>query len=754
MSISMSDNNKTNNKVTITDLDTHKNKLIDSRDLLHWNRWDILAKYYYTYLYFIFGGDLPKWVSELYSDHILVLNGGMEEETHFQTKSKHGLESFIYQFHDLINKIKNNGFDNKFPIPITSARTILNGGHRIAISANLGLHIPINLIPNINTTLNFTSFCFQDRIKYESLMPKLNEKYKKISKNSLQQWQNDSIALHMLLNNTCKYKIVVFFSESNFVEHQSEINKFWDSININLVYQKPITLTRTGIYKMIQHLYCFEPKVSINNKTSHTYHISHLNDKYKSIIQIITGDVNTLIKLSKSGGQFKTQLRNILGHNDTIHISDTDNDTLVSGKLFLNQASLDFINSAAVNIFSKTQSQFTAYHKYIDNLYKLYQNTVNTANTSNTVNTVNTLDNMDYNNFQNSFCIVSSFVLSLYGIRVSNDIDFIYNNEIIPVSLHDRINKISHNKYSKYYDESIKNIIYNPELHFYYMGWKCLTLDGIYKMKTNRAEIKDIVDCQLINNFTQNYHLKHNLTIITTTHIIPSAPSTHIIETMLESLHKHIAGSQFANHLIFLDSNVEDDRYQQYLNNLMQLKEKYPNIYIIDIPASGLKANYINGIKLTQTPIILFMEHDWIFTENIPIDKLINVMNSNNNVNYIKFSKRNNMEIGGWDKILEKDTTIKTINLIKTDSWTNHPHLVKKTKWIDEWLTYINPNIKATKSYGLEDVMYNKYQNDIKIKGFAIAHKKWGCYNWETYSGKSCIYHEDGSEHYINEKNK
>jgi hypothetical protein len=65
----------------------------------------------------------------------------------------------------------------------------------------------------------------------------------------------------------------------------------------------------------------------------------------------------------------------------------------------------------------------------------------------------------------------------------------------------------------------------------------------------------------------------------------------------------------------------------------------------------------------------------------------------------------------------------------------------------------ISVTIEFTLSYGLEDVMYNKYQNDIKIKGFAIAHKKWGCYNWETNSGKSCIYHEDGSEHYTNENN-
>ncbi len=82
-------------------------KDIDSTKLLPWNRWDILVKYYYVYMYLIYEKNPPEWINQLYHDHILVLNGGKEERTVFQLNVKNTTTQFIKDFHELIQNIKN-----------------------------------------------------------------------------------------------------------------------------------------------------------------------------------------------------------------------------------------------------------------------------------------------------------------------------------------------------------------------------------------------------------------------------------------------------------------------------------------------------------------------------------------------------------------------------------------------------------------------------------------------------------------------
>jgi hypothetical protein len=213
---------------------------------------------------------------------------------------------------------------------------------------------------------------------------------------------------------------------------------------------------------------------------------------------------------------------------------------------------------------------------------------------------------------------------------------------------------------------------------------------------------------------------------------------------MLESLYGNVIGSRYVNHYVFVDSDITNPNREQYITNLNKLRNTYSNLYIIEVFDSGLKTNYINGLRLSKTPYIFFVEHDWVFLEKIPLNRFIEIMNNNNHINFIKLSKRDNMEVGGWDGILEESFIH---DLIKTSSWSNHPHVARKNKWVDEWLNIIDPSVKAIKSYGVEDVMYSKYQEDINKFGFTKAHEKWGCYNWRTNSGIACIKHLDGSDY-------
>lgn len=715
--------------------------MIKATKLLRWNRWDIIAKHYYAYLYNIYSGKPPKWIIDLYEDHINVLNGGIEKTTQFQLQTKYTSKQFLADFNALIDNITVNGFNTEHPIPLSKNDAILNGGHRIAISANYNLKIPTTNIDEY-AIVEFKSECFQDRKKHQKFLPSAGQDVK----NNLEVWQNDLIALNLLTIKS-NFRICIFFDNINYEKLTSQIKSYFHETKVSVVYTKTIKLSPSGIYKLTQHLYCNDSFVNVNWKTNQIYKITPDTKIFRSTVVIIHSDTPTILdKYSKSGGKYKTRLRDILGNHHQVHITDNDDDTMIVGRLLLHQPSINFINNASINTYDQINEQLESYKQQINALYKSYNKEKQEKENMNQI--------LNKKQFQDLFAITSSYVLGLYGIRKNNDIDFVYSNYTLSRELDDQLKPLSHNPYLEYYPDTINNMIYDPKNYFYYMGVKCLNLDIILKMKQKRNEIpKDINDVKLIQNFQKFSSLKHDVTIITTTHIIPSAPSTDIIQQMLESLHRYVEGSRYVKHLIFVDMKLtkkQNKVSKKYIKNLEALGKIYPNIYIIPIPNSGLKANYINGIKLCKTPYLYFIEHDWIFLENIPTSRFVEIMNQHNDVNYIKMSKRNNMEIGGWDKMLFKDERFNDI--VKVNAWTNHPHIVRLKKWKDTWLKIINPNTKAEKSDGVEEVMYKQYHREAITNGLDITINRWGCYNWLSNTGNSPINHLDGSLNYTGEE--
>ena len=74
--------------------------------------------------------------------------------------------------------------------------------------------------------------------------------------------------------------------------------------------------------------------------------------------------------------------------------------------------------------------------------------------------------------------IISSAVLDVYGLRESQDLDYLHKTD-----LNVNINNISphKDKWLSYYYTHKHDIIYNPENHFYFNGFKFATLDFIKK---------------------------------------------------------------------------------------------------------------------------------------------------------------------------------------------------------------------------------------------------------------------------------
>lgn len=223
------------------------------------------------------------------------------------------------------------------------------------------------------------------------------------------------------------------------------------------------------------------------------------------------------------------------------------------------------------------------------------------------------------------------------------------------------------------------------------------------------------------------------VTVITTTHIIPTAPSTEIIESTITSFYKNFKDASTLRHLIYIDSNPSNENNDKYISNVYKLKEKWPNIEVYDRPNSGLKANYLEGINISTTPFLFFLEHDWVFTEQVPLRSLIDIFINNSNVNYVRFMMDK-------DKI-QCNSNIYITYLIESKEWVNHPHISRREKWLQDWINVVNPNVKSVESYGIEMELGIRYFYDLEISKKSMS---WGCYSYIT----PCIEHTDGSQHY------
>ena len=700
---------------------------MEAKSLLKYQRWDIIIKYVYIKYFDLYYQHYPgkqnyeyltcpelKWVRDLYLDHLKVLNGGYEVKTYYQRKEKNTLGEFLNDFHNLYFSIKKNGFDHQHPIPIAKDDSVLNGAHRVAISSLLNLKIPITKV-NATPGVMFPPDAFKNRDKYK--MPTSNQS--RVIK-GLSQEQLDFVLQEYVRLKSKNVRIMIVFNQQSNHIHQKYLEGFLERKGYNILNQTNIKLSSYGTFNFIRHLYFQEPKVNITWKTSQAYfapYASKFPDKFTSRIILIESTKGNFSNLSPSGAKDKLHLRNYFGSSHSLHVTDNPTETIRIANLVYHKASLEHLNLSPLH-----------YHPTVTKLFLNYKGILEKSKVN-----------------ENQFLIVSSFLLGLLGLRVPSDLDFIYDEVLIKNEI---LKRSSHNKYRQYYPNFF-TLLYNPDYHLYHLSLKVINLRELKKMKSIRNEEKDRRDLRLMEIFKKYSSIRNQLSIVTTTHAIPSAPSTKIIETSVRSLYQHFPGAQLAHHWIYFDSR-EDLVSLEYWENLLKLREEFPNLVLVKEPHSGLKKNYIRGIKNIVTPFLMFLEHDWIFLEKVDLASILEAFHQKPDFHYLKFNKRDNYQKGGWDKVLVKDPSIKGFLAIKTNSWSNHPHLVRRQKWISSWIRIVNdPRLnRLGGSFGIEEILYQVYQLEINKFGFERAHRNWGCYNYGSRSGKSLVQHIDGSERY------
>jgi hypothetical protein len=405
------------------------------KELITPKRFDLIAKY--LYIKYKDKNINTLFFINLYKSHIITFNNCKEDD-------KNNIDEFLNVFNKLIENMLINGYNSNYPIPMYN-NNITNGAHRLMISYYY------NINPSfINTNI-------KENIEY-------NYRFFLYRKNNipLDSIYSDTIALEFIKHNENIRSMILYpiLFQTNNLNNLNNLETLIKQYGY-IYYDKSINLNKNGINNLIKEIYrgeewiggMFPSGFSPGGKA-----LRCIANYPTKIILIHMNDISKCVEL-------KEKCRNLfnLGKH-SLHISDYNEDTFRISSSLLNNNSIHFLNKGTNDININTKTLLNKYFDFLKN------------------------NNEDY-------CVTSSVIMEMYGLRQAKDIDYLQKDDnIIPLEktgIHD-------GKWLSYYHIHKDEIIYNPHYHFYFNGFKFSSIDVIKKMKENRNEPKDINDIKLI----------------------------------------------------------------------------------------------------------------------------------------------------------------------------------------------------------------------------------------------------------------
>ncbi|MGD8122097.1 FkbM family methyltransferase [Vibrio sp. TRT 2004] len=373
-------------------------------------------------------------------EHLRVWGGFKENDI----SGKSSKEDFLRVYHEIIEQFLLDKFSwDKSILPIDASNAIIDGAHRASVCVALEKRAHV---VNFNNKFNIYNYDFFIR-KGLGLM------------------YCDETILDFCRTNNNVYLVFLFPIA---IDRKNEVEKVLTE-QCEVFYSKSIEFTNRGALNLTSQLYKNEQWLGEREKgwPGAAYHVSErFRGSDPLTVYVVTSDSLDSVKKIKNDIRALYELGNF-----PVHINDTHEETVRLAEQLFNKNSLDFINNANLNI-----------NKRVHNLHHSFKEELS----------ILSID-------KELYCIDSSAVLALYGLRDCRDFDFLTVGE----DIHQFSNKLigCHNLMSRYYKNSISEMIYNPTMHFYYDGVKYLSLDLVYDMKLIRGESKDLQDISLINDF-------------------------------------------------------------------------------------------------------------------------------------------------------------------------------------------------------------------------------------------------------------
>lgn len=413
---------------------------VDAKQFLRPERMDLICKL--VYIDSKIKNRNLDYARELYTEHIRAFSNGTFKEP--GNKNKNSIEKYFEVFDSLIESCQKLPLSaQKSVVPVGADGNILDGSHRTAIAIYFNLPLPIIKIP--------------DRID--------NYNYSFFKRRGMKEEYLDYIAYNYLLWKDNVYIACIWpiADESN----KKAISEKYICETADIFYKKEIHFNYNGLHNLMVHTYgnqewagnALNAFSGIPNKVNECY-----KERKNTTIYILSGsDLESLVGL-------KTKIRDLYKiSNHSIHITDTKEEAVYLGRVALNKNSIDLMNYGNPFAFSEFIKKLLIFKKEINKIGYSFDD----------------------------FIIDSGSILSLYGLRDTNDIDYLtLIDEKLPKS-DIYANHIEYN-IDKYYTRSLDALIYNPNFYMYFLGVKFVSFDCTVEMKRNRNEPKDIDDLKLM----------------------------------------------------------------------------------------------------------------------------------------------------------------------------------------------------------------------------------------------------------------
>lgn len=360
---------------------------------------------------------------------------------------KNSAADFLNSFDKLIVDIKENQFNKeKGIIPIGKNGEITDGAHRLSVSAAFDLTIEVEEDLEYNEDYPYTFFykkgMNQEYMDYGAL------EYVKLNSNAF------IVNIHSIVDTKYDDQIEKLLSKYGVIYYKK---------NIEIGFNAYVHLKR------ISYGYFWEKDSEwIGNKENYfsgaQQHARNSMGKFPLRAYVFICDNFTNIL------KVKQEIRELVQQgNFSVHINDSHEEAICLAESYFNCNTYNYIKNVP---FYYDDSDFD---KKLEVFRKiLYKKGINI----------------------NNVCCVGSTPLNVYGVRKSDDIDYLsIDNQM---QYEDSIYS-PHDSQLSYYPYSKEQILSNPKFYFYYRGFKFITLDVLFKMKLRRHEIpKDLKDLYLV----------------------------------------------------------------------------------------------------------------------------------------------------------------------------------------------------------------------------------------------------------------
>lgn len=238
--------------------------------------------------------------------------------------------------------------------------------------------------------------------------------------------------------------------------------------------------------------------------------------------------------------------------------------------------------------------------------------------------------------------------------------------------------------------------------------------------------------------------MTHPATIIVPISPVPSHPSTDMVERAVRSIHRHLESQDWPI-ILACDGGTRETAYKEFKNRLHALvagDAAFKQAAVLECTYWRHLAGVLEeAFQRIDTPLALVFQHDHEVLRPVDTPGILACF-ENPTVQYLRLNRYAN-RVEGWDYILEPFQEA-PIPLLKTAAWSDMPHFVRTTYYLDFVLPQLRWSNGELQRVFPEAIVFPRFIRDVKQSGFQAVHPKYGTYVYGSLGDPPVCDHLDG----------